>query len=152
LRLSAASKLVSLIAILLPACGGGGGEDEARTQAEVCVAPTPAADISGLGDLPLSLWGTVTLVETRKGFVGAQAISETQIVELFPQMVRDLGDAGYSYLGGENEGFEAELAFTTPEKNFVSFALRETDCDEQVLIRALVEKTRPEGKGKGGTG
>ena len=140
------------MALLLPACGGADGEDEARTQAEACVAPTPAADTSQLGDLPLSLWGTVTLVETRKGFVGAQAISEIQIVELFPQMVRDLGDAGYSYLGGENEGFEAELAFTTPSKDFVSFALRETDCDDQILIRTLVEKARSEIKGKGGSG
>ena len=142
------------MALLLPACGGSGGEDETKTQAELCVEPTPAADTSRLAGLPLERWGTVTLVETRKGFVGAQAISEIQIVELFPQMIRDLSAEGYSYLGGENEGFEAELAFSTPEKNFVSFALRETDCDAQTLIRVLVEMAGPEGagEGKGGTG
>jgi hypothetical protein len=130
------------------ACGGDGGDDR-RTQAEVCVAPTPVADTSKLGDLPLDSWGTVTLIETRRGFVGAQAISETQIVELFPQVVRELGDADYVYLGGENEGFEAELAFSTPDETFVSFALRETDCKEQILIRVLIEKGRSDG-GKGG--
>ena len=49
--------------------------------------------------------------------MGAEAISEIQIVELFPQMVRDLSDAGYVYLGGENEGFEAELAFSIAGEN-----------------------------------
>jgi hypothetical protein len=118
------------------------------------VDPTPATDTKKLGDLPLDLWGTVTLVETRRGFVGAEAISETQIVELYPQMVRDLNGAGYVYLGGENEGFEAELAFSTPKETFVSFALRETKCKEQIRIRALVEQSRPKipGLPEGGRG
>ena len=91
-------------------------------------------------------------MQTKRGFVGAQAISELQIVELYPQMVRDLGEAGYVYLGGENEGFEAELAFSSPKETFVSFALRETDCDEHILIRVLIEKgsSKGESKGKGG--
>jgi hypothetical protein len=153
LRLSAAGKLVLLLVVgSLGACGGG--DADGKTQAELCVEPTPVADASALGDLPIERWGTITLVETKRGFVGARAISEIQIVELFPEMVRDLGDEGYSYLGGENEGFEAELAFSTPQKNFVSFALRETDCKEQILIRVLVEKGPSEasGNGKGGNG
>lgn len=91
----------------------------------------------------------MTVVERKRGFVGAQAISEIQIVELFPQMVRLLGEKGYAYLGGENEGFEAELAFSDPKKNFVSFALRETDCPSQILIRVLIEKGRSSDKGGG---
>jgi hypothetical protein len=148
LRTAAAWLLVALLA-LGPACGGGEG-DAGPTQAEACAAPTPASDTSAIGKLPLDLWGTITLVQTKRGFVGAQAISEIQIVELYPQIVRDLGEAGYVSLGGENEGFEAELAFSAPNETFVSFALRETGCEEQILIRVLIEKGPS--KGKGGNG
>lgn len=139
-----------LVLLALGAACGGGDDDPGPTQAEACVAPTPAADTSAIGKLPLDLWGTVTLVQTKRGFVGAQAISEMQIVELYPQIVRDLGEAGYVSLGGENEGFEAELAFSAPNGTFVSFALRETECDEQILIRVLIEKGPSEGKGGNG--
>ena len=140
--------LVALLA-LGSACGGNEG-DANPAGSEACVAPTPASDTSAIGKLPLDLWGTVMLVQTKRGFVGAQAISEMQIVELYPQIVRDLGEAGYVSLGGENEGFEAELAFSAPNGTFVSFALRETDCDEQILIRVLIEKGPSEGKGGNG--
>ena len=138
--------------LVLVAFGSCGGSDEGPgpTQAQACVAPTPVADTSSIGELPLESWGTVTLVQKKRGFVGAQAISEIQIVELYPQIVRDLGDAGYVSLGGENEGFEAELAFSAPNETFVSFALRETDCEEQILIRVLIEKGPTKGNGKGG--
>jgi hypothetical protein len=139
-----------LLVLLAFGSACGGGDDAGPTQAEACVIPTPAADTSAIGKLPLDLWGTITLVQTKRGFVGAQAISELQIVELYPQMVRDLGDAGYVYLGGENEGFEAELAFSSPNETFVSFALRETDCNKHIRIRVLIEKGFSKGEGKGG--
>ena len=145
MRTPAAWFLLALLAFG-SACGGG-DDDPGPTKAEACVAPTPVADTSAIGKLPLDLWGTVTLVQTKRGFVGAQVISELQIVELYPQMVRDLGDAGYVYLGGENEGFEAELAFSSPNETFVSFALRETDCDKHIRIRVLIEKGSSKGKG-----
>lgn len=147
MRTPAAWLLVALLAF--GACGGG-EKDAGSARAEACVAPTPVADTSAIGKLPLDRWGTITLVQTKRGFVGAQAISEIQIVELYPRIVRDLGDAGYVSLGGENEGFEAELAFSAPNETFVSFALRETECDEQILIRVLIEKGPS--KGKGGNG
>jgi hypothetical protein len=136
-----------LVLLIFGAACGGSDDDPGPTQAEACIAPTPVADTSAIGKLPLDRWGTITLVQMKRGFVGAQAISEIQIVELYPQIVRDLGDAGYVSLGGENEGFEAELAFSAPNETFVSFALRETDCDEQILIRVLIEKGPSKGQG-----
>ena len=132
----------TIAALFLASCAlasCGGDEVEKPTQAELCIDPTPTTDVSQLGRLPLDKWGTITKVQTKTGFVGAEAISDLLIVELYPQIVRDLDAADYVYLGGENEGFEAELAFSDPKRNFVSFALRETDCKSQIRIRVLVE-------------
>jgi hypothetical protein len=147
LRLPAAMVLI-LVALVCVACSGG-DKEAGPSQSDACVAPTPFPDTSKLGKLPLDLWGTITLVEQKRGFVGAEAISELQIVELYPQMVRDLGDRDYVYLGGENEGFEAELAFSSPDGRLASFALRETDCKQHIRIRVLIENGTSNGNGGG---
>lgn len=65
-------------------------------------------------------------------------ISETQIVELYPEIVRTLTGSGYTLLGGENEGFEAEMTFSNPKERLTTLTLREGPCDE-VIVRALVK-------------
>lgn len=84
-------------------------------------------------------WGTITRVNRQQGFLGAKAVGDLQIVELYPEMVRRLMAEDYSFLGGENEGFEAELVFSRPRGQLVSFTLRE-GCDGHVEIRTLIEK------------
>lgn len=81
----------------------------------------------------------MTRLEGRAEFVGAEVISTTQIVELYPDIVRTLTERGYVLLGGDNEGFEAEISFTDPRDNYVNLILRE-GCEEQVRIRVLIER------------
>ncbi|MFP5298427.1 MAG: hypothetical protein ACLGHL_05535 [Actinomycetota bacterium] len=81
----------------------------------------------------------MTRLEERAGFAGAEIIATTQIVELYPDIVRTLTERGYVLLGGDNEGFEAEISFTDPKENYVNLILRE-GCGEQVRIRVLIEE------------
>ncbi len=119
------------------ACGdrtgdAGGATPDCSPPAEVTqVAP----DIDAL---QLERWGIITKADTRAGFLGAEAVSEEEVVEIYPDMVRRLSGA-YTFLGGENEGFEAELSFADRKGRVVSFTLREVPCD-RVLIRVLIEK------------
>lgn len=121
---------------VLVACGGSAE----RPAAAPCPAPTPATGSIRLpGGFPAGKWGTVTQLEERAGFTGAEVISTTQIVELYPDIVRTLTERGYVLLGGDNEGFEAEISFTDPKDNYVNLILRQ-GCDDQVKIRILIEK------------
>ncbi|MBA2724862.1 MAG: hypothetical protein H0U53_02635 [Actinobacteria bacterium] len=119
------------------ACSGG--SEEAGAPVPDCTHAVRATRIPpDIEALALERWGTITKSEARAGFLGAVAVSEQQVVEIYPDMVRRLG-ASYTFLGGDNEGFEAELSFADSEDRVVSFTLTEVACDK-VLIRALFEK------------
>lgn len=120
------------------ACSGGSeGAGQPAPDCTPTVGATKIApDIEALG---LERWGTITKSEARAGFLGAAAVSEQEVVEIYPDMVRRLGTT-YTFLGGENEGFEAELSFADHEDRVVSFTLTEVACD-RVLIRVLIEKS-----------
>lgn len=95
---------------------------------------------ASLKPLRLDRWGTVVKEERRAGFIGAEVLSEKKIVELYPDIVRSLSAGGYTLLGGDNEGFEAEISFTDPKKRHVSFSLRQHSCSAQlVVMRVLVQ-------------
>lgn len=128
--------VVCLSVALFGACGS-----ESEPRAEVpCDPPTPVASSVRLpGRFPAGEWGAVTRLEERAEFVGAEIISTTQIVELYPDIVRTLTERGYVLLGGDNEGFEAEISFTDPRDNYVNLILRE-GCEDQVRIRVLIER------------
>jgi hypothetical protein len=128
--------------VALAACGGG-GRDAAGPRA--CPTPVAAADTGSLPKrVPLERWGTITEVSERGGFVGAEAIGEGKIVELYPEMVRTMTGNGYSFLGGDNEGFEAELSFADGRRRLTTFTLRTDRCD-RVIVRTLVETTKEHG-------
>ena len=78
-------------------------------------------------------------VEERGGFVGAEALSQTLIVELYPDIVRTLTENGYTLLGGDNEGFEAEISFIDRKEHNVNFTLRQTECEGEVSVFVLIE-------------
>jgi len=122
-----------LVALVLSACGGSSGEG-----AEACPAPTPLTDLALLpSDIPLDEWGVVEHLEVNDGFLAGRAISETQIVELYPVMARATVAAGYEILSGDNEGFEAEIFFVRGKDTTGTYTLREGPCGDQVTIRLL---------------
>ena len=119
--------------MLLGGCSGG-EEDQAKP----CPAPTPLGSLALLPrDIPLDEWGVVEELEVTKGFLQGRAISETQIVELYPVMARATVAAGYEILSGDNEGFEAEIFFVRGKDTTGTYILREGPCRDQVTIRLL---------------
>lgn len=85
-------------------------------------------------------------VEERAGFVGAEAVTDTLIVELYPEIVRTLTGRGFTLLGGDNEGFEAEISFEGDKQGYVNIILRQGSCEGEVRIRVLIEKLGPGGR------
>lgn len=88
--------------------------------------------------LKLESFGVITKVEERAGFTGAEVITEESVIELYPRIVRELSERGYTFVGGDNEGFEAEMAFLDRRARNVSFSIRR-GCGEQVVMRVLVQ-------------
>ena len=100
-------------------------------------APASDDELELLPDsIPLTEWGTVTKVDKQKGYVGARAIAETTIVELYPQLSKHIRVNGFETISGENEGFEAEIFFAKGP-NTGTFLLREGPCKGQVTIKLL---------------
>lgn len=131
--------VAALFPLLLVGCGSSNGD--ADPGAEVCESPIPVgSDAALLKKFPLDEWGTIVVVEERAGYVGAEAVTDTLIVELYPEIVRTLTGLGYTLLGGDNEGFEAEISFRDPKENYVNLILRRGNCEDEVRIRALIEK------------
>ena len=130
-----------LISVLLPAsaaCGGAGPEEPAATPCPEVVGIKVSAPV--LEALRLDRWATVTEEERRAGFIGAEAISDERIARLYPDIVRTLERDGYVFLGGDNEGFEAEISFKDEKGRHISFALRQHPCDSsRVVLQVLVQ-------------
>jgi hypothetical protein len=126
--------LLLATAIALSACGS-----EEAGDAAAC--PTPAAvDTTALPeDLPLQRWGTVVRVQERAGFVGAEILSRMEIVALYTDIVDTLTGNGYTLLGGDNEGFEAEISFLGSADELVNLVIRRGRCAGEVRVRVLLE-------------
>ncbi len=139
-------------AALLGACGGdAGGADDNPQDPKACATDDPATaeDLELLPPgLPLDEWGTVVKISLRRGFVGAEAISDMTIVDLYSEIGRAVRDGDYVTISGENEGFEAELFFQKgPDTG--TFLLRKGPCRGQVTIKLIYGST-PERKSPGG--
>jgi hypothetical protein len=130
---------IALCLVVLSACGSEG--DSKDPAAKPCPSPSPSGDPALLPrSLPLERWGTIVTVEERGGFVGAEALTQTLIVELYPDIVRTLTENGYTLLGGDNEGFEAEISFIDRKESNVNFTLRQTGCKGEVSVFVLIEE------------
>ena len=93
-------------------------------------------DISLLpDDVPFGEFGDVVELGVEDGFLRAVALSDGLIVEMDPEMQRQLGTAGYQIVGHDNEGFEAEIFFTRGADTVGTIQMREGPCDDQVILR-----------------
>lgn len=127
-------------------CGNGVAEPTARPKP--CPTFAPVGDTSLLPrDVPLQRFATITELEIKGGFLGAEATTDTRIVELFPPLARALLDSGYDILASDNEGFEAEIFFGRGKKVTGTFLMREGPCKDQVTIRLLYGAPRYRGRG-----
>lgn len=132
--------LVVVLVTALPMAGCGGSKEGGPPR---CELPKPVGDLSELPPgLPLGTWGNVTQVEVANGFLGAAAVTETSIIELYPELARAVSESGHTILSGDNEGFEAEIFFERGEGTTGTFRLRQGPCAGQVTINLLYEAER----------
>jgi hypothetical protein len=133
---------LSIAAVLLGACGGSeGGTSVADPKVCSTDKPITGPDLDGLPEgLPLEEWGVIVRVDKSKGFIGAKAIGDTQIVELYPEITRAIQTNGYKQISGENEGFEAEVFFQKGSDTG-TFLLRKGPCEGQVTITLIYGST-----------
>ena len=124
------------LALFMFACSEDGTGPTAASAA-CSTSPAPEDELAVLpDDLPLDEFGSVIQASERQGFVGAEVITETTIVELYPELSRLISENGFQTISGENEGFEAEIFFTKG-KNTGSLLLREGPCKGQITIKLL---------------
>lgn len=143
---------LALVTLLLAACGGSDDPSDqagAPQDPAVCSTDEPVAqqDLALLPEgLPLDEWGTVVKVAEKLGYVGAEAISELTIVELYPEIARAVRAGDYATISGENEGFEAEIFFQKGD-DLGTFLLRKGPCKGQVRIKLIYGHAPEKGKG-----
>ena len=133
--MSACTRLLAAALLVLCACDGG---KPAATE------PTPCPSKSALNQsspflkrFPLATWGTVTALETKGKYVSAEAVAQTTVIELHPQIAREVIDRRYTIIGADNEGFESEIYFARNGKFYGAFRLREGPCKGDVTVRLL---------------
>ena len=131
----------SVAVLLLMGCGGGDGGASAGPTP--CPLPAAGGNERLLPEgLDLTEYGVLTEAELKRGFVIARAVSETQIVELYPPIARALVDNGFIILSGDNEGFEAEIFFTRGRNETGNLYMREGPCTDQVTLKLSVARPR----------
>ena len=138
---------MSVAAVLLAAAcsGGDGGSSSAPTP---CPLPQAKGDEKLLPkDLGLTDYGVVTETTVARGFLSAQIVSETKIVELYPPIARAILDNGYRILSGDNEGFEAEIFFKRGSDANGNLYMREGPCAGQVTLTLTYGSKRYKGMG-----
>ena len=140
------------LVLLLTGCSGDadGNKSGRPRDPQACATDQPITgkqlDVLPEG-LPLDEWGVVVEVSERRGYVGAQAISDLTVVELYPEISRAVRAGDYLTISGENEGFEAELFFQKGDDTG-TFLLRKGPCEGQVTIKLIYGST-PDKKDSG---
>lgn len=123
--------------LVLGACGGDGGDADSSAP-EACPSPSHAAATGAIPtDLDMDSFATITRVQAKPGFVGAEGVTDTSIIELYPPLARSVLDAGYDILSGDNEGFEAEIFFARGRRTTGTYLMREGPCEGQVTLKLI---------------
>lgn len=130
LRTRLVATAVAGLGVLLSACSAGSGDGAGAR----CAAPNPAppAEVA-LMPAGLSLAGvaTVTHVTSTQGHITVQAVADKPIDELTVLIQDAVTAAGYRPAGMDNEGFEAEVFFTSGSYAAGQALVRRGDCDGQ---------------------
>jgi hypothetical protein len=127
----AAVVTAGVTATALAGCGGGPEVGKAGT----CTGPV-AVDGKQLTALPIDLSraGTVTKVTSGGEKVGATAISESAVDDVYKKLRGMLGSAGFRVTAGETEGFEAEIYYAKGKDRAGSLKLVQGPCEGQTTI------------------
>jgi hypothetical protein len=117
------------VALLLVTAGCSDGNDKAG-----CPSPTraPESETALMPDgLDFDGIGTVTHVVSTDGHVTVQAVSDKPLDEVTVLIQDAVTEAGYRPGGMDNEGFEAEVFFTSGDYAAGQALVRKGDCEGQ---------------------
>ncbi|GAA4428675.1 hypothetical protein GCM10023148_32770 [Actinokineospora soli] len=97
--------------------------------------PAPAAEVALLpAGLSLERVGTVTHVQRSDGHLTVQAVTAKPIDEVTVLVQDAVTAAGYRPAGMDNEGFEAEVFFTSGAYAAGQALVRRADCEGQWTV------------------
>ncbi|HEV2782710.1 MAG TPA: hypothetical protein VGX25_25240 [Actinophytocola sp.] len=121
------------LVVVLAGCsdGSGGGANSA------CATPSPAPPAETAlmpAGLSFDKIGTVTHVVSTAGHITVQAITTKPLDEVTVLIQDAVTAAGYRPAGMDNEGFEAEVFFTSGSTAAGQALVRRADCEGQWTI------------------
>ncbi|HET9140832.1 hypothetical protein [Actinophytocola sp.] len=120
------------LAVLLAGCSSGSGDPEAGCAPP---KPAPAAETALIpAGLSFERIGTVTHVENSGANVTMTAVSTKPLDELTVLIQDAVTAAGYRPAGMDNEGFEAEVFFTSGSVAAGQAVVRKGECEGQWTI------------------
>jgi hypothetical protein len=128
---SVATTIAAVVAVVLAGCSAGPGDDAADA-GDACPAPTPAPQAeTALMPTGLSFdgIGTVTHVVSTDGHLTVQAVTSKPLDEVTVLIQDAVVAAGYRPAGMDNEGFEAEVFFTSGQYAAGQALVRRADCE-----------------------
>jgi hypothetical protein len=124
----ATAVVATLLAVLaLPLGGCTGGPDGAGCPAPQAAAP---AEVALLPEgLSFDAIGTVTRVVSTEGHLNVRAVTDRPLDEVTVLVQDAVTAAGYRPAGMDNEGFEAEVFFTSGTYAAGQALVRRADCE-----------------------
>lgn len=132
---------LTVVVALLAGCSGGAADDPSGAGDAACPSPAsaPAAQRALLPPgLDLTRVGTLTRVTRQGGHTLATLVSSVPLVESTVAMQDALVAAGYRPAGMDNEGFEAEVFFTSGSYAAGQALFRESACPGRWDVELVV--------------
>ncbi|MDQ3958684.1 MAG: hypothetical protein M3273_10220 [Actinomycetota bacterium] len=125
---------VAACLLLLGACDGEGGTDDAIPADCGLPSPDPAAR-AGLIPAPFLLDGEalVATASRRKGGVTGVLNIRLSVADAFPIYKKAIRRAGFELVGEDNEGFEAEL-YMKRGKELGALQIRTSLCEDAAVV------------------
>jgi len=121
---------VAVLLVLLAGCSDGSGGEAKSGCPTPSAAPSAETALMPAG-LSFDKIGTVTHVQSTAGHVTVQAVSNKPLDELTVLIQDAVTAAGYRPSGMDNEGFEAEVFFTSGSLAAGQALVRKAECEGQ---------------------